>query len=99
MALEFDPSGLSELPEGWSRDYFFYADGFEKDMGFYEAYSATVEPLPFHTEEPYPYTSGKENPLTGEYLEYQLRENTRHQSGLPGPAYRAEYGTEQRQAD
>ena len=99
VALEFDPSGLSELPEGWSRDYFFYADGFEKDMDFYEAYSATVEPLPFHTEEPYPYTSGEEYPLTGEYLEYQLRENTRHQSGLPGPAYRAEYGTEQRQAD
>ena len=39
---------LDALLEGWARDYFFYADGFAKDMDFYAAHGYTVEPLPFH---------------------------------------------------
>ena len=48
MALDFDPAKLPPLPAGWTRDYFFYADGFEKDLDFYAAHAFTVEPLPHH---------------------------------------------------
>src|SRR5262249_17369702 len=34
VALDFDPSTLPQLPKGWVRDYFFSAEGYEKDMDF-----------------------------------------------------------------
>src|SRR5207247_2581950 len=34
VALDFDPSRLPPLPKGWVRDYFFVANGYEKDMDF-----------------------------------------------------------------
>src|SRR5258708_229433 len=55
VKLDFDATSLPALPEGWTRDYFFYADGFEKDMDFYAAHAFTVEPLPKHGLKPYPY--------------------------------------------
>ena len=91
VRMEFDPSGLPPLPDGWTRDYFFYADGFAKDMDFYEAHSGTVEPLPYHTEEPYPYASGRTYPNTGEYLDYQLQINTRHESGAAAATWQYQY--------
>ena len=91
VALEFDPSGMPELQGGWTRDYFFFADGFAKDMDFYEAYSGTVEPLPYHTEEPYPYASGRSYPTTDVFLDYQLQSNTRHVSGRRAAAYHYVY--------
>src|SRR6266404_5294383 len=33
LKLDFYAKSLPALPSGWVRDYFFYADGFEKDMG------------------------------------------------------------------
>lgn len=91
VALEFDPSPLGAAPDGWVRDYFFYADGFAKDMDFYEAHAGTVEPLPYHTDEPYPYPSGTGYPTRGEYLDYQLLINTRQESGISPPTYRYDY--------
>ncbi len=91
VALEFDPSELPPVQNGWTRDYFFFADGFAKDMDFYEAHSATVGPLPFHTEEPYPYQSGAAYPTDAEFLDYQVLSNTRPSSGNPEPSYRFEY--------
>jgi hypothetical protein len=91
VALEFDPSGLPELQDGWTRDYFFFADGFAKDMDFYEAYSTTIAPLPYHTEEPYPYASGRIYPTAESFLDYQLQSNTRQVSGAPAPAYNFTY--------
>ena len=63
VKLEFDPAGLPVLPKGWVRDYFFYADGFEKDLDFYAADAFTVEPLPHHGLIAYPYPAGKEYPM------------------------------------
>src|SRR3989441_878264 len=51
VKLDFDPSRLPALPAGWTRDYFFFADGFEKDLDFYAAHAFTVEPLPYRSEE------------------------------------------------
>src|SRR5258708_4478658 len=85
VELEFDPAGLPALPAGWTRDYFFYANGFEKDFDFYAAYAFTVEPLPKHGLVSYPYEAGKEYPLDDEHLRYQMEYNTRSRSDrLPG---------------
>jgi len=85
VELEFDPHGLAELPVGWVRDYFFYANGFEKDLDFYAAYAFTVEPLPKHGLSSYPYAEGQEYPMDREHLEYELEYNTRSRSDrLPG---------------
>ena len=58
VSVDFDSTNLPDIPEGWKRDYFFYADGFAKDMDFYAAHGDTVAPLPFHTLVPYPYPAG-----------------------------------------
>lgn len=85
VKLEFDPRKLPPLPTGWVRDYFFYANGFEKDLDFYAAYAFTVEPLPKHGLISYPYSPGNEYPLDSDHLNYQLEYNTRSRSDrMPG---------------
>ena len=91
VALEFDASTLPALRQGWSRDYFLYADGFAKDMDFYEALSDTVEPLPFHSMPRYPYGSAARYPATPEYVNYRLQYNTRYISGGGVLSYRSSY--------
>jgi Flp pilus assembly protein TadD len=91
LKLEFDPRKLPSLPSGWIRDYFFYADGFEKDMDFYAAHAFTVEPLPRHSALPYPYPEGKDYPADAEHLGYQLEYNTRTRSGHMPPSLRYQY--------
>jgi hypothetical protein len=91
IALEFDPSSLPPVRPGWSRDYFLYADGFAKDMDFYESLSDTVEPLPFHTMPSYPYGAGTSYPSSSEYLRYRLMYNTRYISSSTPFSYRARY--------
>ena len=85
VKLEFDPRHLPRLPAHWVRDYFFYADGFEKDLDFYAANAFTVEPLPRHGLLSYPYPEGKDYPLDADHLGYTLEYNTRSRSDkLPG---------------
>jgi hypothetical protein len=80
VKLDFDPRNLPPLPAGWVRDYFFYANGFEKDLDFYAANAFTVEPLPHHSLLPYPYPVGGDYPSDAEHLNYQLDYNTRQRS-------------------
>jgi Flp pilus assembly protein TadD len=80
VKLDFDPRKLAALPAGWVRDYFFYADGFEKDLDFYAAHAFTVEPLPRHSPLSYPYPEGKDYPADSEHQQYQLDYNTRQRS-------------------
>ena len=91
VALEFDPSSLPPLPAGWARDYFFFADGFVKDMDFYEAHALTVGPLPFHDMGRYPYPPTKGYPPGEAHLKYQLDYNTRPVSGRAGSSFRFNY--------
>jgi hypothetical protein len=91
LQLEFDPAKLPGLPAGWVRDYFFYADGFEKDLDFYAAYAFTVEPLPRHGLLAYPYAAGHGYPLDGEHLDYQFEYNTRARSDRMPANLRYEY--------
>ncbi|HTZ47509.1 MAG TPA: FG-GAP-like repeat-containing protein [Verrucomicrobiae bacterium] len=85
VKLEFNPVSVPPLPAGWVRDYFFYADGFEKDLDFYAANAFTVEPLPRHGLIAYPYPAGQEYPMDPDHLNYQLDYNTRQRSDrMPG---------------
>jgi Tfp pilus assembly protein PilF len=93
VKLDFDPAKLPVLPAGWVRDYFFYANGFEKDLDFYAADAFTVEPLPRHSLLAYPYPEGKDYPSDAEHLKYQLEYNTRTRSGRLPPSLRYQYST------
>jgi len=90
VQLEFDPAKLPLLPKGWTRDYFFQADGYEKDMDFYAADGNTVEPLPFKQMGKYPY-AGNLFPSDREHIEYMLKYNTRFVSGNEPQSYTYEY--------
>jgi Flp pilus assembly protein TadD len=93
LKLDFDPRKLPQLPAGWVRDYFFYADGFEKDLDFYAAHAFTVEPLPRHSPLPYPYPEGQDYPSDANHLGYQLEYNTRMRSDRLPPSLRYQYAS------
>ncbi len=89
---EFSAAPLPPLPTGWQRDFFFYADGFVKDMDFYEATPFTVADLPFHGMSTYPYPTSQHYPDTSSATEYRLDWNTRYESGTSNPrGYRFRY--------
>ena len=90
VELEFDPSNLPKLPSGWVRDYFFAAEGYEKDMDFYAADGGTVMPLPFRSMGTYPYKQ-RAFPLDDAHLKYLLDFNTRHLSGNEARGYSFDY--------
>jgi len=81
VKLDFDANSLHAVPAGWARDYFFFADGFEKDLDFYAADAFTVEPLPKHGMKPYPYPLGAGYPEDSIHTQYELEFNTRQRSG------------------
>jgi Flp pilus assembly protein TadD len=91
VAVDFDSTHLPDIPDGWTRDYFFYADGFAKDMDFYAAHGDTVAPLPFHTPVPYPYPNGVAYPEDPQHLRYMLDYNTRGVAGPVGDSFRFNY--------
>ena len=91
LKLDFDPRNLPALSAGWVRDYFFYADGFEKDLDFYAAHAFTVEPLPKHGLLSYPYPAGNEYPADNDHLGYQLEYNIRTRSDRLPENLRYEY--------
>jgi tetratricopeptide (TPR) repeat protein len=90
VRLDFDPSNLPALPEGWVRDFFFAANGYEKDMDFYAAEGNFVAPLPFLRMGDYPY-AGTTFPLDDEHVNYLLEYNTRHMSGNEQRGYWFDY--------
>jgi tetratricopeptide (TPR) repeat protein len=92
VRLDFDPAKLPALPQGWVRDYFFAANGYEKDMDFYAAEGNYVAPLPFMSMGEYPYGPRKSFPLDDAHLNYLLEYNTRHMSGNEQRGYRFAYG-------
>jgi hypothetical protein len=92
VALDFDPAKLPALPTGWLRDYFFVANGYEKDMDFYAADGDTVGPLPFRGMQGYPYPQTKPFPLDTAHFDYLLNYNTRYMSGQEQHGYAFNYG-------
>ncbi len=90
VALDFDPTNLPALPRGWVRDYFFVANGYEKDMDFYAYHGDTVDPLPFRDMRAYPYP-GQSFPSDAEHMNYLLEYNTRFMSGNEAGGYSFQY--------
>ncbi|HVT97457.1 MAG TPA: CRTAC1 family protein, partial [Acidobacteriaceae bacterium] len=78
---EFSAAGLPPLPAGWTRDYFFYANGFVKDMDYWEEAPFTVAPMPFQTMSRYPYPAKEHYPQGPGADRYWLNWNTRYESG------------------
>ena len=93
IRLDFDPSELPLLPQGWVRDYFFAANGYEKDMDFYAAEGNYVAPLPFLNMGRYPYSHNEGFPLDEKHVDYLLEYNTRHMSGNEQRGYWFDYET------
>jgi Tfp pilus assembly protein PilF len=91
IAAEFDVSKLPTLPANWKRDYFFYANGFVKDMDWWDASPFTVAQLPFHKMSTYPYPANEKFPDDADALGYQLNWNDRFDSGDPVRSYRFNY--------
>ena len=91
IATEFDTAKLPALPEHWKRDYFFYANGFVKDMDWWDASPFTVSQLPFHKMSAYPYPAGEKFPDDADAVGYQLNWNNRFDSGEPVRSYRFNY--------
>ena len=91
IAAEFDVSHLPALPAHWKRDYFFYANGFVKDMDWWDASPFTVAQLPFHGMTSYPYPAGESFPDDAASFAYQLNWNDRFDTGEPVRSYRFDY--------
>jgi tetratricopeptide (TPR) repeat protein len=91
IAAEFDAAKLPALPRHWKRDYFFYADGFVKDMDWWDASPFTVSQLPFHAMSSYPYPSNESYPDDPRAVAYQLNWNDRFDSGEQVRSYRFDY--------
>ncbi len=91
IAAEFDTAKLPALPAHWKRDYFFYANGYVKDMDWWDASPFTVAQLPFHGMSTYPYPASEKFPDDAGALDYQLNWNNRWDSGEPVRSYRFDY--------
>ncbi|MGC9197995.1 MAG: FG-GAP-like repeat-containing protein [Acidobacteriaceae bacterium] len=91
IAAEFDTAKLPPLPAGWKRDYFFYANGYVKDMDWWDASPFTVEQLPFHKMTAYPYPADERFPASPAALDYRLNWNDRFISGSPTGLHRFDY--------
>ena len=91
IAAEFDLAHLPRLQDHWKRDYFFYANGFVKDMDWWDASPFTVSQLPFHAMSKYPYPEDEKFPDDSDALDYQMNWNTRFDSGDQVHSYRFEY--------
>lgn len=77
IQIEFSAASLPPLPDGWTRTFLFYADGFGKDMDLHSAKPDTVAPLPFHSMSRYPYPEGERYPDTDAHRQYRKTYNTR----------------------
>ena len=88
IRAQFDAAHLPPLPPHWKRDYFFYANGYEKDMDWWDGSPFTVAQLPYHAMSTYPYPKPEKFPDDAASLDYQLNWNTRFVSGRPEGVHR-----------
>ncbi len=73
LRLTFEASELPELPDGWTRSFLAFADGFGKDMDLNSARPNRIEPLPFHDMTSYPYPEDESFPDSELHRRYNTR--------------------------
>lgn len=62
LTVRFDADALPPLPEGWTRDWLVFLDGWAKDRDPNTQEALFVEPLPFHGMSSYPPPPGEAHP-------------------------------------
>jgi hypothetical protein len=77
LVLRFAADDLPRVPDGWTRDFVFYAEGWVKDGDLNTKFSDTVTPLPFHGMSGYPYPDSESYPESPAITEYLRAYNTR----------------------
>ena len=77
IAVAFDAAALPPLPDGWTRTFLLYADGFSKEMNLHSSSPDALLPLPFHAMTQYPYLAPEAYPSTPAHRAYVERYNTR----------------------
>ncbi|MDX6288221.1 MAG: hypothetical protein QOH42_20 [Blastocatellia bacterium] len=77
ISLSFAANRLRPLPQGWTRTFLLYADGFSKEMDINSASPDQILPLPYHGMSRYPYQEPEQYPLTAARLRYLEQYNTR----------------------
>ena len=68
---------LPPLPDGWTRDYLVFLDGWAKDRDPNTHGALYVEPLPFHGMSGYPYGVDEGFPDDEEHRRWRREWNTR----------------------
>jgi hypothetical protein len=76
IVLSFDAAATS-IPQGWTRTFLLYADGFSKEMNLHSASPDTLDPLPFHGMTGYPYAPPARYPDSPAHRRYRDDYNTR----------------------
>ncbi len=89
VMLSFDAKELPPLPEGWTRDWLVYVDGWAKDRDPNTLSAERVEPLPFHAMSAYPPPAGEAFHDTPEHNAWQQEWNTREGRRLIAPLHTA----------
>ena len=77
IAVTFDAADLPEPPPGWVRDFVLHTDGWLKEGDLNTATAATIEPLPFHGMDRYPYGLETYFPDSVDHRAYMDAYNTR----------------------
>jgi tetratricopeptide (TPR) repeat protein len=77
IALSFKAAALPALPDGWTRTFLLFADGFSKEMDINSASPHEAAPLPFHAMTRYPYSGSEHYPRSARHTDYLSRYNTR----------------------
>jgi hypothetical protein len=77
LRLSYSADPLPPLPRGWKRDYLLKVVGWAKDRDANTAFSQSVEPLPFHGMESYPYPTHQSYPESEDLRRYREEWNTR----------------------
>lgn len=76
-SIYFSPDGLSDLPNGWKRDFLIRSVGWVKDGDMNTAFGSTVLPLPFHGMKSYPPGENDAYPNDPDLEKYNREYNTR----------------------
>ncbi len=77
ISLEFNAEEVPDLPEGWSRDFVIYTNGWLKDGDLNTSKGQTVEPLPFKGMSKYPYGENEHYPRDTEHQQFLKKYITR----------------------